>query len=189
MPHLRGGDWRYVVDGLFRLKGKVAGCLTTILSILFLRHFIDRDVKYVPSFDYADGTTRAERDFAIFASDFMQEDVDVVIGECKSLKELEANQKEAIKRLGERTGAYLAFCTLSQAFAPDDRKFFEELVSAGLRPILLTRKHLEMPYMEIGNYRRDSHWIGREVELISRLTITETLGEPFAKEHRRHIWG
>jgi len=41
------------------------------------------------------------------------------------------------------------------------------------RPILLTRKHLEMPYREMGKYQHDNHWFGRDVELLSRLTIRE----------------
>lgn len=123
----------------------------------------------------------------VLASEFLQEDVDVVIGECKSLSEMEVNQRNAIRQLGEKTGAYLAFCTLSDTFTPDDKLFFEELVAAGQRPILLTRKHLEMPYMEIDNYRHDQRWMGRHVELISRLTITEVLGDAFADKHRRRV--
>jgi hypothetical protein len=179
--------WFYVSDGLFRLEGKVAGCLTTILSLLFLDHFIGHDVKYAPSFDYTDGTTHGERDFALFASAFLQEDVDVVIGECKSLEEMEENQRKAILQLGEKTGAYLAFCTLSDSFTPDDKLFFEQLVVAAQRPIFLTRKHLEMPYLEVGRYRHEKRWIGRHVELISRLTIREVLGDAFADKHGRRI--
>jgi hypothetical protein len=180
VPNLDGRAWYYVSDGLFRLEGKVAGCLTTILSLLFLRLFVNDDVRYAPSFDYADGTTHAERDFALFASQFLQENVDVVIGECKSLKEMEANQRDAIRRLGEKTGAYLAFCTLSDAFTPDDQLFFEELVVAGQKPILLTRKHLEMRHMEISTYRHGLRWMGRGVELVHRLTVREVLGDAFA---------
>lgn len=187
VPNLDGMPWCYVSDGLFRLEGKVAGCLTTILSLLFLSHFVDYGMKYVPSFDYADGATVGERDFAVFTSAFLQEDVDVIIGECKSLKDISENQRSAIERLGEKTGAYLAFCTLSDEFIADDKLFFERLVSAGQRPILLTRKHLEMPYLEIGKYRHQTRWLGRRVELISRLTIREVLGEPFADSHQRRI--
>ena len=187
VPNLDGMPWHYVSDGLFRLEGKVAGCLTTALSLLFLSHFLDFGLKYVPSFDYADGATFGERDFAVFTSAFLQEDVDVVIGECKSLKDIDENQRSAIERLGEKTGAYLAFCTLADEFMADDKLFFERLVAAGQRPILLTRKHLEMPYREIGSYRRQSRWLGRKVELISRLTISEVLGEKFAETHGRRI--
>jgi len=187
VPNLDGMPWFYVSDGLFRLEGKVAGCLTTILSLLFLDHFIGHDVKYAPSFDYTDGTTHGERDFALFASAFLQEDVDVVIGECKSLEEMEENQRKAILQLGEKTGAYLAFCTLSDSFTPDDKLFFEQLVVAAQRPIFLTRKHLEMPYLEVGRYRHEKRWIGRHVELISRLTIREVLGDAFADKHGRRI--
>lgn len=184
VPNLDGMPWYYVSDGLFRLEGKVAGCLTTILSLLFLTHFVGHDTRYSPSFDYTDGTTQGERDFALFASQFLEEDVDVVLGECKSLKELEENQRNAIKQLGEKTGAYLAFCTLSEAFTPNEKLFFEQLVVAGQKPILLTRKHLEMSYLDVGNYRHESRWIGRDVELVSRLTIGEVLGSEFADKHQ-----
>jgi hypothetical protein len=188
VPNLDGMSLCYASDGLFRLEGKVAGCLTTILSLLFIKCFVGHDVKYAPSFDYMDGSTHGERDFALFLSDFFQDNVDVVIGECKSLNEIEQTQRNAIKQLGDKTGAYLAFCTLSEAFTPDDQEFFEELVAAGQKPILLTRKHLEMQYLEIGNYHHESHhWIGRDIELISRLTIREVLGNEFADKHRLRI--
>ena len=187
VPHLHGGRWRYIVDGLFRLKGKLGGCLTTILALLFLEQFINDDVRYEPSFDYSDGTTNGERDFAVFVSEFLGEDVEVIIGECKSLSEMGESQKNAIKQLGEKTGAYLAFCTLSNEFSADDKLYFEQLVVGGQRPILLTKKHLEMPYMNIGEYRHSTHWFGRDVELICRLTIGEVLGEGFAKKHRLGI--
>ena len=103
VPNLHGMAWHYVSDGLFRLEGKVAGCLTTILSLLFLKHFLSNDISYVPSFDYTDGTVHGERDFALFASELLQEDVDVIIGECKSLKEIGENQRNAVKHLGEKT--------------------------------------------------------------------------------------
>jgi hypothetical protein len=183
VPNLDGKSWFYVSDGLFRLEGKVAGSPTTVLSLLFLEHFVSHNVTYVPSFDYADGATQGERDFALFSTDFLGGDLDVVIGECKSLQEMKENQREAIMRLGERTGAYLAFSTLSDEFTSDDKLFFERLVFAGQKPILLTRKHLEMPYLEIGEYRRDVHWYGRGAELLFRLTIKEVLGDEFAKKH------
>jgi hypothetical protein len=187
IPNLDGMSWSYVSDGLFRLEGKVAGCLTTILALLFLNHFVGHGVKYAPSFDYADGTAHGERDFALFASEFLREGVDVIIGECKSLKDLGENQKNAIKQLGEKTGAYLAFCTLSDEFSADDKLYFEQLVVAEQRPILLSRKHLEMSHRDIRKYRREARWIGRGVELVSRLTIREVLGEVFADKHRRRI--
>jgi hypothetical protein len=187
VPNLDGMPWFYVSDGLFRLEGKVAGCLTTILSLLFLKHFIGHDVKYSPSFDYTDGTTQGERDFAFFASKVLQEDVDVIIGECKSLKEIGENQKDAIGRLGEKTGAYLAFCTLSDEFTAHDKEFFEQLVVGGQRPILLTRKHLEMQYVDVRKYRQGTRWIGRDAELLSRLTTKEVLGAVFTDKYRRGI--
>jgi hypothetical protein len=126
VPNLNKEQWRYVVDGLFRLKGKMSGCLTTILALLFLRYFVGHDVKYVPSFNYRDGTNHGERDFALFASELLRQDVDVIIGECKSENELERGQRDGIRNMGEQTGAYLAFCTLSHTYTADEKSYFEQ---------------------------------------------------------------
>jgi len=187
VPLLDKRPWHYVSDGLFRLEGKVAGCLAAVLSLLFLRIFFTHGMKYVSSFDYTDGGNGAERDFAVIASEFFQDDVDVMIGECKTSKELEQKEKNETKRLGERTGAYLAFSTLSSKFTKDDELFFEQLVESGQKPILLTQKHLEMSYLEIGKYRRAKYWVGRDAELLSRLTIREILGDEFADKHGLRI--
>jgi hypothetical protein len=178
--------WYYVSDGLFRLEGKVAGCLTALLSLVFLKMYLNHEMRYSSSFDYLDGSDLAERDFAVFASGFLQDDVDVIIGECKTSGELEEKEKNDTKELGARTGAYLAFATLSSEFTKDDKLFFEQLVASGQKLILVTRKHLEMSYLEVSEYGRGKHWIGRDTELLSRLTIREVLGDEFADKHR--LW-
>lgn len=186
VPFLDKRPWHYVSDGLFRLEGKVAGCLTAILSLLFLRNFLSHETKYVPSFDYTDGTSAAERDFAVLASEFLQDDVDVIIGECKTSKELQEKEKNDTKLMGERTGAYLAFSTLSTEFTESDKAFFEELVASKQKPILLTRSHLEMSYLDVTKYHNQGHGLGRDTELLSRLTIIDVLGKAFADKH--HLW-
>jgi len=67
------------------------------------------------------------------------------------------------------------------------KKAISSKVAAGQRPILLTRRHLEMPYLEVGKYRHENTWIGGGVELISRLTIREVLGNEFADKYHRRI--
>jgi hypothetical protein len=186
VPFLDKRPWHYVSDGLFRLEGKVAGCLTSILSLVFLRAFLSSQVKYVPSFDYTDGQNEAERDFGALVSEFLQDDVDVIVGECKTSKELEEKEKNDMKLLGERTGAYLAFSTLSAEFTQDDKAFFASLVAHKQKPILLTRNHLEMSYLEVSKYSHQARALRRDVELLSRLTIVDTLGKAFADEHR--LW-
>ncbi len=186
VPMLDKNPWHYVSDGLFRLEGKVAGCLTAVLSLVFLKIFLEHEMKYAPSFDYADGKHGAERDFAVLASEFLQDDVDVIIGECKTSKELEEKEKNDIKLIGERTGAYLAISTLSTEFTENDKAFFEELVAAKQKPILLTRRHLEMAYLEVSKYRHQGRGLGRDAELLSRLTIIDVLGKAFADKHR--LW-
>lgn len=186
VPLLDKRPWYYVSDGLFRLGGNVAGCLTAALSLLFMRLFLNHGMRLTPSFEYMDGTDCAERDFAVFASDFLQGDLDVIIGECKTSKELEEKERKDTEKLGASTGAYLAFCTLSDEFGQDDKLFFEHLVASGQKLILLTRKHLEMSYLEIGEYRHNVRWRGRDSEILSRLTIRDTLGGDFANKHR--LW-
>ena len=110
-----------------------------------------------------------------------------MIGECKSLAALSLDQKEAIRQLGEQTGAYLAFCTLADTFSADDKLFFEGLVVAGQKPILLSRKHLERSYMDTDIYGHEQRWLGRSADLISRLTVKEVLGDEFAKKHGLHL--
>jgi hypothetical protein len=186
VPLLDKRPWYYISDGLFRLEGKVAGCLTTVLSLLFLRVFLEHGMRYTSSFEYTDGSDAAERDFAVFATELLQDDVDVIIGECKTSKELEDKEKNDIEQLGARTGAYLAFSKLSREFTEGDKLFFERLVTSGQKPILLTRKHLEMSYLEVSKYGVEKHWGGRHAELASRLTIREVLGDEFADKLR--LW-
>jgi hypothetical protein len=186
VPVLDKRPWYYVSDGLFRLEGKTAGCLTTLLSLVFLEMFLPHEMKYSSSFEYLDGTDAAERDFAILASEFMRDDVDVIIGECKTSGELQEKEKRDLRALAERTGAYLAFATLLDEFTKDDKTFFEELVASRKRPILLTRKHMEMSYEEVLDYRHRKRWMGGDTELLSRLTIREVLGDEFVDNHR--LW-
>lgn len=186
VPLLDKCPWHYVSDGLFRLEGKVAGSLTSILSLAFLQSYLQQhDLKYVPSFDYTDDSGSAERDFAVLSSEFFSEDVDVIIGECKTAKGLDDKQKKDTRSLGEKTGAFLAFSTLSSNFTDGDKKFFEELVAANLHPILLTRKHLEMPSMAVSDYWMSARGFGRVADVLSRQTITEILGATFAESHHR----
>ena len=187
VPLLDKFPWHYASDGLFRLEGKVAGSVTSILTLAFLQSYLEQhDLKYVPSFNYADASSgSAERDFAVLSSDFFRDDVDVVIGECKTAKGLDEKQKRDIKALGVKTGAFLAFSTLSSGFTVDDKKFFEELVTAELHPILLSRNHLEMPSMEVSHYRTSARGLGHGADVLSRQTITEILGRDFAERHHR----
>jgi len=185
VPMLDKRPWHYVSDGLFRLEGKVAGCLTAILSLVFLNSYLDFGTKYVPSFNYSSDSEVAECDFAVLSSGLIQDDVDVIIGECKTFKELEDKQKKDIKLLWERTGAFLGFSTLSNDFSSNDKAFFEELIVAKCRPILLTRKHLELPSMDVGEYRHSGGGVGRDADVLSRQTVADVLGRPLAEKHYR----
>jgi hypothetical protein len=76
--------------------------------------------KYLSSFAYEDATEKGERDFAVLATDFLQDDVDVVIGESKTSRALDQEERDAIRRIGGRTNVYLAFCTQSSDFQESD---------------------------------------------------------------------
>ena len=100
VPLLDRQTWSYVSNGLFRLEGKMAGVCDNylgayLLSILpWLRH------QKMSSFDYTGPAGAGERDFAIFSSDTLQEDMDVIIGECKTTLDLKDKRKERHKRNG-----------------------------------------------------------------------------------------
>jgi hypothetical protein len=194
--------WQYTSDGLFTLPGKMAGCLAAATALVCLRYFIDDDFKIVPSFDYQDGVNDAERDFAVFTSGFLEDDVDVVFGECKTaeyfadearsatasaLPDLEQKERDDMRRLGKLTGAYLAFCTLAPDFSDADKEFFGQLVKDKQRLILLTKTHLEMDHSAASAYENKARGAPlRGMERLSRLTVIDCLGEGFAKEQR--IW-
>ena len=183
IPVLDKRPWHFVSDGLFRLEGKAAGCVAIALSLLFFRNLLHSDMKYLASFDYADGNARAERDYAVLTSDFFDDGVDVIFGECKTSKELEEKQKNDITRLADSTAAYLAFSTLSDEFTDNDKEFFRQLVAAGKKPILLARKHLEMDSLKLSEWQAQKYWGASNTEFASFLTIRDVLGEKFAQSH------
>jgi hypothetical protein len=187
VPLLVRQTWSYVSNGLFRLEGKMAGCVTTILALIFFRFCLGFDTKIVSSFDYTGPAGAGERDFAIFSSDMFQEDVDVIIGECKTALDLKDKEKKDIKEMVLATGAYIAFATDAVEFSEADKAYFKELVEAGTKPILLVRKHLEMSYIEIGNYRHRAVAARSDAEALHRLTIIDALGEQFARAHYMYI--
>ena len=118
-------------------------------------------------------------------SETFQEDVDVIVGESKTTHDLEDKEKKDIKDLGLATGAYIAFAIDASDFSDNDKAYFRELVEAGVKPILLVRKHLEMSYIETGQYRHKAVAL-RHAEALHRLTVIDTLGSEFANKH--YIW-
>ena len=186
VPLLGGHTWSYVSNRLFRLEGKMSGCVTTILALIFFRFCLGFDTRIVSSFDYSGPGGAAERDFAILTSDSFQEDVDVIIGECKTNFDLKDKEKKDLKDLGLATGAYIAFAIDAGDFSDDDKAYFRELIEAGIRPILLVRRHLEMSYLEASNYRHKAVALRSGADALHRLTVIDTLGSEFAKKH--YIW-
>jgi hypothetical protein len=197
-PVLEENPWQYVSDGLFTLPGKMAGCLTAAVALVFFQNYLHGGLKHVASFEYGGPSGSAERDFAVFSSDFLQNGVDVVFGECKtvetfdntsgnaqpgSLPGLQEKEKKDMQQLGERTGAYLAFCTLAADFSDADKQFLKELVEQKQKLILLTKNHLEMDNMSVSRYRTRPRAPLRGIELLSRLTTIDALGQEFASKN------
>lgn len=193
--------WQYVSDGLFTLPGKMAGCLAAATALVCLRHFLDEGFKIAPSFEYNDGANDSERDFAVLTSAFLEDNVEVIFGECKTaesfmdtsagvaatgLPDLQQKEKDDTRELGKRTGAHLAFCTLAPDFSEADKEFFKELVRDKQKLILLTKKHLEMDYMAASHYARERGAILKNVEQLSRRTVIDCLGADFARS--QNIW-
>ena len=186
VPLLDKQTWSYVSNGLFRLEGKMSGCVTTTLALVFFRFCLPFDTRIVSSFDYEGPGGAGERDFAILTSDTFGEDVDVIIGECKTTLDLKDKEKKDIKDLGLATRAYIAFAIDAADFSDDDKAYFRELVEVGIKPILLVRKHLEMSYIETGEYRGRAHGLRSDADALHHLTVIDTLGSDFAKRH--YIW-
>lgn len=187
VPLLDRKAWSYVSNGLFRLEGKMSGCVTTILALIFFHFCLDFDTRVVSSFDYSGPSGAGERDFAILTAGTFQEDVDVIIGECKTTLDLKDKEKKDIKDLALATGAFVAFAIDAADFSDDDKAYFRGLVEAGIKPILLVRKHLEMAYIEIGEYRHKAVALRSDADALHRLTVIDTLGSEFASAHHIYI--
>jgi len=198
MPMMEENPWECISDGLFTLPGKMAGCVTAIAALVSLGHFFHNNFKYIASFDYRDASNGAERDFAVMTSGILGNDVDVIFGECKTAESFETGiegsdipslqdkEKNDTRELGKRTGAYLAFCTFAKDFSKTDKEFFCTLVEEKQKLILLTKTHLEMDYIQAGNYASKHGGFLRDTELLSRLTVIDILGKEFADKN--HIW-
>ena len=187
-PRLDTTKWHYASDGLFRSANKLDGNMTILLALAFFDELLDHDVKYAPSFDYNLDGEPHEMDFGIIASRMIRPDVEMIFGESKSGAALKEEERKKLKAFGNRTGAYLCFCTLAEDFDDTDKEFFKELYESGIKIIMLPRFFLEMDSFELSDFR-SKHHPGRsksESDWLMRLTIIRTLGEEFAKKH--YIW-
>src|SRR5439155_26152935 len=133
VPRVDSLPWRYSTDGLFRSRNKVEGCLPVLLAFHFFKVYLRSGVNFVPSFDYKDGETPHEADFAIFCSEFGREGVDVLIGEANTPAELGEDEKKKLRTLAERTGAILTFCSLEADFTKSDKRSEERRVGKECR--------------------------------------------------------
>ena len=122
-PRLDTTKWYYASDGLFRSSNKLDGNMTILLTLAFFQNLLDHDVKYAPSFEYKLNGEQHEMDFGIVASKMMRPDVEMVFGESKSGAALKEEERKKLKAFGEKTGAYLCFCTLAEDFDDTDKEF------------------------------------------------------------------
>jgi hypothetical protein len=187
-PRLDTTKWYYASDGLFRSANKLDGNMTILLTLAFFEQLLDHDINYAPSFEYKLDGELHEMDFGIIASKMIRPDVEMIFGESKSGAALKEEERKKLKAFGERTGAYLCFCTLADDFEDTDKEFFKELYEAGIKIIMLPRFFLEMDSFEFSRFRSTNN-PGRsstEPDWLMRLTIVRTLGDGFANKH--HIW-
>jgi hypothetical protein len=162
--------------------------MTILLTLAFFDHLLDRDVKYAPSFEYKLNDERHEMDFGIIAGKMIRPHVEMIFGESKSGAVLKEEERKKLRAFGERTDAYLCFCTLADDFDDPDKEFFKELYEAGIKIIMLPRFFLEMDSFEFSNFRSNNN-PGRsrtEPDWLMRVTIIRTLGEAFARKH--NVW-
>ncbi len=187
-PRLDTTEWYYASDGLFRSTNKLDGNITILLALAFFYGLLDHDLKYVPSFDYKINGEQYEMDFGIISSKMLRPDVEMIFGEAKSGTALKEGERKKLKMFGEKTGAYLCFCTLADDFSDTDKGFFRELFEAGINVIMLTRFFLEMESFALSEFRSKNN-PGRSNTIpdwLMRLTIIRTLCAEFAKKH--YIW-
>ena len=185
-PRLDGRPWRYKSDGPFLLKNKMEGCFTVLLALHFFQVYFGFGVNYVASFNYADGTQSAEADFAVFVAEFLRDDVEIILGEAKTGRQLDEDEKRRIKKAAVKMNAIAAFCTQAESFAESDRSFFKELVASGQRVILLPGPRLAMSYEGVLDYKHKGRAMTTDADLLSRISTIDVLGEEFA--HQNNIW-
>jgi len=162
--------------------------MTVLLTLAFFEQLLDHDVKYAPSFECKLNGEPNEVDFGIIATKMTKPDVEMIFGESKTGAALKEEERVKLRSFGERTGAYLCFCTLADDFEESDKEFFKELYRDGIKIIMLPRFFLEMDSFEFANVRSKNN-PGRnksEPDWLMRLTIIRTLGRTFANEY--HIW-
>lgn len=187
-PRLDTTKWCYASDGLFRSANKLDGNITILLTLAFFHTLLDHDVKYAPSFEYKLNNELHEMDFGIISSKLFRPDVDMIFGESKSGAALKEEERKKLKAFGEKTDAYLCFCTLADDFDDTDKEFFKELYEADIKIIMLPRFFLEMDSVDFSDFHSKNN-PGRsksEIDWLMRLTIIRTLGDTFANKH--HIW-
>jgi len=187
-PRLDTTNWFYASDGLFRSANKLDGNMTILLTLSFFSELLEHDLKYAPSFEYKSDGEQHEMDFAIVSNRMFRGMVEMIFGESKSGTALKEEERKKLKSFGEKTGAYICFCTLADDFDDTDKAFFCDLVDAGIKVIMLTRFFLEIESFELSDYRSKND-PGRSDTLpdwLMRHTIIRTLGAEFAKKH--YIW-
>jgi hypothetical protein len=127
-------------------------------------------------------------------------DVDVIFGECKTGESFDGitsdgttsnqlglqDKERKYTRTRAENWCIPPFCTFATDFSDADKEFFVGLVVEKQKLILLTKTHLEVDYIQAGKYVSANRGLLRDAELLSRLTVMETLGKDVAEKN--HIW-
>ena len=93
-PRLDWTTWNYMSDGFYRSTNKLDGNISVLLALNFINYVFDHTIHYVPSFDYSDESGPHELDFAIVASEFLHDRVDLIFGEAKSGADLNGRSRQ-----------------------------------------------------------------------------------------------
>lgn len=188
-PYIYEHEWYFSSDGLFRSSNKLDGNITILLTLAFFQEISNfYNMQYAPSFTYALNGEEKEMDFAIIASEMMRPGVDMIFGEAKSGSELDAAERAKLKSFGLQTNSYICFCTLAPDFTDEDKEYFKDLYSSGVKIILLPKLLLEMDSFDLSNFKLKNN-PGRsatEADWLMRFTVIRTLGEEFAKAN--YLW-
>ena len=188
-PYIHEHEWYFSSDGLFRSSNKLDGNITILLTLAFFQKISHvYNMQYAPSFIYTLNNEQNEMDFAIIASEMMRPGVDMIFGEAKSGLELDAAERAKLKAFGLQTKAYICFCTLAPDFTDDDKQYFKDLYTSGVKIILLPKFLLEMDSFDLSDFKSKNN-PGRsdsEADWLMRLTVIRTLGDEFAKAN--YLW-
>jgi hypothetical protein len=144
-------EWQYKADGLFQIQDSAMGSLAVIVALWRLAESSQsNDTNYSTSLNLRDKDNgqAQEVDFAFLSHDrWIRSRDEFVIGEARGFNPFEATDVSKLKGVADRFAEppLMAFATLKDSFAADEKELLNQLVRDGYRLIPLTREELD-PY-------------------------------------------